>query len=99
MIMHSEIPLHMHNNYIFYAVDGNEMKKKKEPTNQLYSKEKCDICPLPVPLPLTCPAQHLYKLQTNYILDDDKSSLENLTTFKQGRLKVLMVEGVIFRYM
>lgn len=78
------------------AVDGC-VTKKKDPTLQKFSKDQYCMCPLPTPLPLTCPAQHLHKLQSSYIYDDEKNSLDNLTTFKQGRLKVLMVEGVIFR--
>ncbi|XP_061183350.1 uncharacterized protein C5orf34 homolog [Saccostrea echinata] len=73
------------------------VKRQKAPVNQQYCKDKFCMCPFPTPTPLTCPAQHLHRLQTNYIYDDDKNSLDNLTTFKQGRLKVLMVEGVIFR--
>lgn len=78
------------------TVDGC-ITKKKDPTLQKFSKDQYCMCPLPIPLPLTCPAQHLHKLQSSFIYDDEKNSLDNLTTFKQGRLKVLMVEGVIFR--
>ncbi|XP_062612767.1 uncharacterized protein C5orf34-like [Saccostrea cucullata] len=73
------------------------VKKQKAPVNPQHCKDKYCMCPFPAPTPLTCPSQHLHRLQTNYIYDDDKNSLDNLTTFKQGRLKVLMVEGVIFR--
>lgn len=77
-------------------VEGG-VKAQRAPVSQQDSKEKACMSPFPTPTPLTCPAQHLHKLQTKYIYDDDKNSLDNLTTFKQGQLKVLMVEGVIFR--
>jgi hypothetical protein len=31
--------------------------------------------------------------------DDGKNPLEDPTTFSQGRLKVLLIDGVIYRYM
>jgi hypothetical protein len=78
------------------AVEGG-VRPERAPVRPPYCKDKFCMSPLPTPHPLTCPAQHLHKLQTKYIYDDDKNSLDNLTTFKQGQLKVLMVEGVIYR--
>ena len=60
-------------------------------------KEKCVFSEVPLPLPLTCVGQHLHKVQTKQAYDDGKNPIEDLSTFHHGRLKILLVDGVIYR--
>ncbi|KAK3092815.1 hypothetical protein FSP39_007490 [Pinctada imbricata] len=75
------------------------MKKSQFDTIKLSEKvrQSLSLSTLPVPLPLTCPAQYLHRQLSKYVYDQDKDPMENIATFKQGKLKVLMVEGIIFR--
>lgn len=52
---------------------------------------------VPSPLPLVCPGQHLHKVLSKYVIDDGKSPLEDPTTFSLGRLRVILVDGVVYR--
>ncbi|GFR71115.1 chromosome 5 open reading frame 34 [Elysia marginata] len=51
--------------------------------------------PLPMPLPVTCPFQHLHKWDAEKTLDvsDVTGSLE----FQHGMLKVVISEGIVYR--
>lgn len=60
-------------------------------------KNKCRMAKVPLPLPLSCPGQHLHKMQTKRAYDDGKDPIEDPTTFSQGRLKVLLVDGIVYR--
>ncbi|XP_053404672.1 uncharacterized protein C5orf34 homolog [Mercenaria mercenaria] len=61
------------------------------------NRKTCVMSQLPQPLPLSCPGQHLHKMHVKKTYDDGKNPLEDPTTFSQGRLKVLLIDGVIYR--
>lgn len=61
------------------------------------NKKNCIMSQLPQPLPLSCPGQHLHKIQSKKTYDDGKDPMQDPTTFAQGRLKVLLIDGVIYR--
>ncbi|XP_060071260.1 uncharacterized protein C5orf34 homolog [Ylistrum balloti] len=61
-------------------------------------RNKCVLSTLPRPLPLSCEGQHLHSLGGQYLYDDEKDVEANLAIFKQGKLKVLLIEGVVFRF-
>ncbi|OWF52201.1 hypothetical protein KP79_PYT20100 [Mizuhopecten yessoensis] len=71
--------------------------KKKLSDHQVVRRNKCVLSTLPRPLPLSCEGQHLHSLGGRYLYDDEKDLEENLAVFKQGKLKVLLIEGVVFR--
>ena len=48
-----------------------------------------------VPLPLSCPFQHLHAWQP-YDHDDEIQG-QGLSEFKQGQFHVIMMEGVVYR--
>ncbi|RUS75538.1 hypothetical protein EGW08_016706, partial [Elysia chlorotica] len=54
------------------------------------------LSPLPAPLPVTCPFQHLHKWDAEKTLDvsDAAGSLE----FQHGMLKVVISEGIVYRF-
>lgn len=65
---------------------------------QKIRKETCHMSHLPTPLYVTCPGQHLHKQQSDkFIYDDGNSPVDNAAIMKQGCLKVLLVEGVVYR--
>ncbi|KAL8609668.1 hypothetical protein ACOMHN_049748 [Nucella lapillus] len=66
---------------------------------------RCVMSPVVSPLPLACPFQHLHQWQNLHGDNDDNdgddgrlSSAESISPFKQGQLKVLMMEGVVYRF-
>ncbi|KAK3603768.1 hypothetical protein CHS0354_023387 [Potamilus streckersoni] len=61
------------------------------------NKDQCVHSVIPQPLPLTCTGQHLHKQQSRQVFEDQKNPMEDPTTFRQGRLKVMLIEGVVFR--
>ncbi|XP_033760537.1 uncharacterized protein C5orf34 homolog [Pecten maximus] len=74
---------------------SNPKKKLSDP--RTVRREKCVLSTLPRPLPLSCEGKHLHSLGGQYLYDDDKDLEGNLAVFKQGKLKVLLIEGVVFR--
>ena len=52
---------------------------------------------VPDPLPLSCPGQHLHKVFGKNVYDDGKNPAEDPSTLSQGRLKVILIDGVIYR--
>ena len=48
-----------------------------------------------VPLPLSCPFQHLHAWQPYH--HDDEGQGQGLSEFKQGQFHVIMMEGVVYR--
>ncbi|GFO08764.1 hypothetical protein PoB_003526900 [Plakobranchus ocellatus] len=54
------------------------------------------LSPVPIPLPLTCPFQHLHRWDADKTLDvtDLSGSLE----FQHGMLKVVISEGIVYRF-
>ncbi|XP_052783044.1 uncharacterized protein LOC128219272 [Mya arenaria] len=84
------------------VVDMKGSKKTEKKSTNISSlrqinKKHCIMSPVPSSLPLVCPGQHLHKLFGNNIYDDGKNPVEDPTTFSFGRLKVLLIDGVIFR--
>ena len=62
------------------------------------NKDDCVLSEVPCPLPLTCKGQHLHKGHSSKkVFDDGKDPLEDWTTLSQGCLKVILVDGVIYR--
>ncbi|KAL3846781.1 hypothetical protein ACJMK2_017739 [Sinanodonta woodiana] len=61
------------------------------------NKDQCVHSVIPQPLPLTCTGQLLHKQQSKQIFEDEKTNTDDPTTFRQGRLKVMLIEGVVFR--
>ena len=78
-----------------------EEKKGKKQTDILklrqINRKACVMSKLPQSLPLSCPGQHLHKMHAKKAYDDGKNPVEDPTTFSQGRLKVLLIDGVIYR--
>ena len=57
-------------------------------------RDRCVRSTVTTSLPVTCPLQHLHQWQRH---DDDDKGQDNISEFKQGQLKVLMMEGVVYR--
>lgn len=76
-------------------LSSNPKKNLSDP--HTIRRDKCVLSTLPRPLPLSCEGKHLHSLGGQYLYDDDKDLETNLTVFKQGKLKVLLIEGVVFR--
>lgn len=75
------------------------MKTRQTDTSKLrqINRKSCHMSELPPSLPLSCPGQHLHKTQHKQSFDDGKNPLEDPTTFSQGRLKVLLIDGIVYR--
>ena len=88
---------------MIFLTDNNEQtSSKSKPGDKGYlrriKKGECVYSGVPLPLPLTCIGQHLHKAQVRQAYDDGKNPVEDLSTFHNGRLKILLVDGVIYRY-
>ncbi|KAK7489354.1 hypothetical protein BaRGS_00019462 [Batillaria attramentaria] len=59
--------------------------------------DDCVFSPSATPLPLTCPFQHLHAWQPHHH-DDQGAGQGYISEFKQGQLKVIMMEGVVYRF-
>lgn len=54
-------------------------------------------CGMTAPLPLTCPGQHLHASFSRPVYDDGKVPGDDPTTLGLGRLKVILMDGVVYR--
>lgn len=63
----------------------------------MITPENYCMAPLPVSLPITCPGQHLHKQYTKYVHDSDRDIIENITALSKGKLKVVLIDGIVFR--
>lgn len=77
-------------------LSSNPKKKQKDPRS--IRRDKCVLSQVPRPLPLSCEGQHLHSLGGRDLYDNERDLEENLAIFRQGKLKVLLIEGVVFRY-
>lgn len=64
---------------------------------KMINPENYCMTPLPVSLPITCPGQHLHKQYTKYVHDSDRDMIENITALSKGKLKVVLIDGIVFR--
>lgn len=75
----------------------HEHNQQDSPRKQHTKESKGKQCSaLPLPLPVTCPFQHLHKWDAEKTLDvsDVSGSLE----FQHGMLKVVISEGIVYRF-
>lgn len=82
----------------FSAATSIHITQKPKGVPKKINPEKYCMAPLPEPLPLTCPGQHLHRQYGKYIHNDDKDIVENITTLSKGRLKIILIDGIVFRY-
>ncbi|KAL4220206.1 hypothetical protein ACF0H5_020614 [Mactra antiquata] len=79
-------------------LDSKQEEKKKGASKlKKINRKYCEMSEVPLPLPLSCPGQHLHKTQSKQSYDDGKNPTEDPSTFSQGRLKVLLIDGVVYR--
>ncbi|XP_070213066.1 uncharacterized protein C5orf34-like [Littorina saxatilis] len=67
-------------------------------TSSAADPDKCVFGSQPAPLPLTCPFQHLHAWQPHRHDDDHEDQGQELSEFKQGQFKVIMMEGIVYRF-
>lgn len=66
-------------------------------TRKMTQTEGYIFTAVPPPLPLNCPFQHLHTWQS--LTDSEESGAKtSFSEFKQARLKIIMMEGVVYRY-
>ncbi|XP_052271990.1 uncharacterized protein C5orf34 homolog [Dreissena polymorpha] len=78
--------------------NGSLLNKQFDPTSlRKINRKECCMSLVPDPLPLSCPGQHLHKVFGKNVYDDGKNPAEDPSTLSQGRLKVILIDGVIYR--
>ena len=79
---------------VFLCISDHHNQDRSEDKATSTSKGK-QSSPLPEPLPVTCPFQHLHKWDVEKTLNvsDASGSLE----FQHGMLKVVISEGIVYR--
>ncbi|PVD19073.1 hypothetical protein C0Q70_21632 [Pomacea canaliculata] len=66
-------------------------------TRKMTQTEGYIFTAVPPPLPLNCPFQHLHTWQS--LTDSEESGAKtSFSEFKQARLKIIMMEGVVYRF-
>ena len=87
------------NNALFHAGKSIDQASPSIQLNKSNASHKHHVqSTVPDPLPLVCPGQHLHTVLGKQVIDDGKNPLQDPTTFSLGRLKVILVDGVIYRY-
>ena len=92
----------------FYNILSDIMKscskKDAKDLQKAFNKDQFIVSSLPEPVPLKCPGQHLHKWLNSAdskhqqlwpVLVGNHVQLE--TDLRQGRLKVLVISGVVYR--
>ena len=84
--------------FVISATTSIHITQKPKGVPKKINAEKYCMASLPEPLPLTCPGQHLHRQYGKYVHDDDRDLVENITALSKGRLKIILIDGIVFRY-